>query len=99
MRVRLLKDAKEELSAAEIRYDEACEGLGFEFYEAIERAISEIARYPLRWPKDRISVRRFLVDRFPYRIFYLVRKSEIVVVAIMHTSRRPGYWQRRVTKK
>jgi hypothetical protein len=77
MRVKLLKGAKLELAAAELRYDEAYDGLGSEFYQAIESAIAEIAKHPLRWPKDQINVRRFLVDRFPYRIFYRVNKSDM----------------------
>jgi plasmid stabilization system protein ParE len=99
MRVKLSKGAKRELADAELRYDEAREGLGSEFYEAVLRAVAEIAQYPLRWPKEEIDVRRFVVERFPYRIFYQVRKNEVVVVAIMHTSRSPGYWRGRVTKK
>jgi hypothetical protein len=37
--------------------------------------------------------------RFPYAIFFEPRSDEIVIVAIMHTSRSPGYWRSRVTKK
>src|SRR5579862_9487314 len=99
MRVKLSKGAKREFADAELRYDEACEGLGSEFYEAVVKGIAEIAQYPLRWPREQINVRRFLVKRFPYRIIYQIRKNEVVVVAIMHASRRPGYWQYRVTKK
>jgi len=99
MRVRFLRGAKQELVDAEARYEAAQENLGFEFYEAIVLAIADIAQHPMRWPKEENDVRRFIVERFPYRIFYQVRKNEVVIVAIMHTSRGPGYWRGRVTKK
>ena len=99
MRVRLLRGAKQELADAEERYEAAQENLGSEFFEEIDAAISEIILHPFRWPKAYGEIRRHLVNRFPYAIFYQVRKSEVVIAAIMHTSRRPGYWQGRVTKK
>jgi hypothetical protein len=98
MRVKLSKGAKIELADAELKYDESREGLGSEFYGAVVQAITEIAQHPQRWPKEQIDVRRFVVERFPYRIFIKFAK-EVVVIAIMHTSRIPGYWRSRVTKR
>lgn len=99
MRVRFLKSAEQEFADAEERYEGSQEGLGAEFYQEIDHAISEIALHPIRWPTAHGDVRRLLANRFPYAIFYQVRINEVVIVAIMHTSRSPGYWRRRVTKK
>jgi hypothetical protein len=42
-------------------------------------------------------MRRVLTNRFPYAIIYLEYGDETLVVAIAHTSRRPGYWKNRMT--
>ncbi len=41
------------------------------------------------------KTRRLLLPRFPYQIVYRIRPGEIVVVAIAHSRRRPGYWKSR----
>ena len=41
------------------------------------------------------NTRRLLVSRFPYQIIYRVRPRKIVVVALAHVKRRPGYWKDR----
>lgn len=40
--------------------------------------------------------RRALARRFPYAVFFDVEPERAVVMAIAHTSRRPGYWGHRV---
>jgi plasmid stabilization system protein ParE len=39
--------------------------------------------------------RGLMVRRFPYQLIYYVRSDDIVLVAVAHTKRRPGYWKRR----
>ena len=41
------------------------------------------------------KTRRLFVARFPYQIVYRVRPREIVIVALAHLKRRPGYWKHR----
>jgi hypothetical protein len=43
------------------------------------------------------GTRKFVLQRFPFNIFYLSRETEIVVVAVAHQKRRPGYWSSRAT--
>lgn len=45
---------------------------------------------------SKVDLRRFVLHRFPYVIVYLVDPGEIVVLAVAHTRRRPGYWRRRL---
>ena len=73
---------------------------GHEFVDLVEHALGDLARNPLLsspvhgGPR---SVRRFLLDRFPYAIVFVEREHELLVVAIAHQRRRPGYWKRRLT--
>ncbi len=41
-------------------------------------------------------LRRLMVQRFPYQVIYELRSSEVVVIPIAHSKRRPGYWKTRV---
>lgn len=92
------------LAAARIELEEVCNfyesrrpGLGEEFAQEIERAIQRILDYPLAWPKvTRTSARCCATRRFPYGLIYVPRMDEILIVAVMHLHRRPGYWRRRL---
>ncbi|MCL2724887.1 MAG: type II toxin-antitoxin system RelE/ParE family toxin [Polyangiaceae bacterium] len=48
---------------------------------------------PLLYEPD---IRSAKVDRFPYRVVFLVAGDEIDVLAVAHAKRRPAYWRRRV---
>jgi mRNA-degrading endonuclease RelE of RelBE toxin-antitoxin system len=60
-----------------------------------------ISRQPLLFGVEESNrsarkVHRCPLLRFPYRIIYEVRENELVVLAVAHDRRRPGYWRRRV---
>jgi len=42
------------------------------------------------------NVRKFLLARFPYSVYYLSRDDEVLILAVAHGSRRPGYWRHRL---
>lgn len=66
------------------------------FVEEVIRAIGEISQAPTRWPQITHGVRKFLLRRFPFAVFYRELPSGIQVVAVAHSRRRPGYWKRRL---
>jgi len=91
----LHRRAQAELVEAADEYDRARPGLGDEFTVLVEQAIESILAAPQRWPLVDQRHRRYLLRRFPYSIFYRFDEAEIIVVAIAHRRRRPGYWSRR----
>jgi len=94
--LRNLKEAGEEFGAAVRWYEEQRPGLGAEFFDAVVQATSLIQTHPEAGPLSRDRrTRRVLVQRFPYQVVYRVSDDEIVVVAIAHPKRRPGYWRKR----
>lgn len=95
-RVRILREAAEELEAIARYYEEQRIGLGRAFLAEIRRAKTRIQERPLASRIERGEVRARSVARFPYRIYYRARDIEIVIVAIGHRRRRPGFWQARV---
>lgn len=96
-RIRNLTPAREEFEAAVQWYEEQRAGLGGEFFDAIVESISLIQDNPeIGTPSDHRRTRRVLVKRFPYQVVYRVLADEIVIVAVAHSKRRPGYWKIRI---
>jgi plasmid stabilization system protein ParE len=91
-------EARKELVAAAIWYDEQREGLGAEFLNAIDEVLAAIAESPSSFPREAYDerARRALVPRFPYAVVFLTRETDIRVVAVMHAKRLPGYWAYRM---
>ena len=97
MNVRLLDVAQQELDEAVEYYNAESPGLGDEFLLETLAAIARIQNFPNAWHPYTENTRRCQTRRFPYGITYQVLESEILVIAIAHMHRRPGYWRDRVT--
>jgi plasmid stabilization system protein ParE len=65
------------------------------FERAVEEAFEQILAAPLRWPIVWSQTHRYVMRQFPYVIAYLVEEKVVVVLAIAHAKRRPGYWAER----
>lgn len=66
------------------------------FKEAVDAAVRRIAEAPESMPRMSGPNRWVRVHRFRYILVFRPREpNEVVVVAVAHTSRRPGYWRRR----
>jgi plasmid stabilization system protein ParE len=88
--------AEDDLAEARAWYDNQREGLGDELLECVEEALDRIRRMPEAPAVLFEGVRRVLVRRFPYGVFYLVGDDEISVLAVYHSRRDPRGWQSRV---
>ena len=96
MRVEFHPEALEEFEAAARYYASRQSGLGLRFVASIESALSQIADAPERWRIFEADVRCYLVHVFPYAVLYSIEKDYILVNAVMHCHREPGYWRTRV---
>jgi plasmid stabilization system protein ParE len=88
--------ARDELAEAKRFYNRQQQGLGESFQREAQTAARLIQERPLAWQTEVEPVRRFLFDRFPYKMFYIIRAERIVVIAIAHQHRQPDYWVDRV---
>jgi plasmid stabilization system protein ParE len=98
--LRILPEAEEELAEAAAWYEEKRTGLGVELIAVVDRAFEEIADAPLAcglWRHER-PYRRKVLARFPYVIFFRLDGDAVVVVAVAHAKRRPGYWADRTRR-
>ncbi len=95
MRVRLHPEARAELREARKWYYDRSPLSATAFAHAVDGAVSRIIESPDRYPLAEHGTRQFVLRRFPFNIFYRADASEIVILAVAHQKRRPGYWLRR----
>ena len=97
--VRFHPEAEAEMIAAAQFYQERADGLGVRFLESVQTVVRHISNFPqsARVVRGR-SIRGSVAKTFPYSVVYCVRSDEIVVLAVAHHRRRPGYWKTRAVK-
>ena len=93
--VTILPPAEDDISDAFRWYEDKASGLGSEFMRALDACLSGIQRYPKSGSPVHKEVRRALLRRFPYGVFYLLEGETIIVIACFHASRDPKEWQKR----
>jgi len=94
-RVILLAEAREDALEAFRWYEKERRGLGKLFRASLNDTIQRIRHAPLASAVVYRDLRRTLVDRFPYGVFYRAQPGTILVVGIIHGHRDPSAWQRR----
>jgi plasmid stabilization system protein ParE len=88
-------EAAEEFEAAVDWYETREIGLGLDFAVEIHAAIQRASAMPNAWTRLSGNVRRVLVNRFPYGVLYEPGNAHLLVLAVMHLRREPGYWMAR----
>jgi plasmid stabilization system protein ParE len=96
MKAVFVEAAQAELKEAVAYYDIRSHGLGDEFAEEVEHTVSRVLARPTSWASLSPRARSCRTRRFPYRIVYQIREQEILIVAVMHQRRKPGYWEGRI---
>jgi toxin ParE1/3/4 len=66
------------------------------FINAVEDAVYRIRESPDRYIAIDEDVRRCMTRKFPYGILYTIEQDYVLIVAVMHCSREPGYWKNRL---
>jgi plasmid stabilization system protein ParE len=99
MKIVFLSPAQAELDDAFSWYEEQAVGLGYEFLNELDLALRLVATFPALQPQMTKKIRRCLVNRFPYGIYYGIKDDTIVVIAIAHLKRKPAYWITRMTEE
>lgn len=89
----LRKEAESDLTEAFEYYESCRENLGSDFVLCIEESLSRLSKNPKLNRKIHKDVRRALVKRFPYGVFYIVKDLDITVIGILHARKKPTQWQ------
>lgn len=98
MRHEFHPEALEEYKLAASWYAQREQKLALRFVAAVEEAIGRIVDAPTRWRVIEEDIRRCLTRVFPFAILYTMEDDYLLIVAVMHCSREPGYWQHRIAK-
>ena len=96
MIIRFTPEADAELAEARQWYAHQREDLDVEFMQCIDDALSRILLNSRQYPVVYKTLRRAVVRRFPFAVFYEVTADEIQVLAVFHSRRDPEKWKSRV---
>ena len=93
-RLDVRREALDELEEAAAWYEAHRPGLGLEFFAELERIIATVGERPHSFPSwsEGYPYHRATSPRFPYVVYIEKYDERVVVSAVAHTSRRPGYW-------
>jgi plasmid stabilization system protein ParE len=93
---RFLTPADEEMSEAASFYEAHSTGLGTHYLNEVQHVIDLVREYPELGQAVDQGLRRVVLHRFPFSLIYSVETDAIVIVAVAHQRRRPGYWKNRL---
>jgi plasmid stabilization system protein ParE len=94
--VRFTQTARAELIDAQDWYEGEAPGLGRRFRETVDAVTERMRGNPLQFPVVYKNVRRALLRRFPYSLFFVIEDDTgLLVIACFHASRDPAHWQKR----
>jgi len=98
MRYEFHPEALDEYEGA-ARFYAGCQvGLELRFITCVEAAFRQVSEAPTRWRVFEEDVRRCLVHVFPYAVIYSIESDYVLIIAVMHFSREPGYWRLRIER-
>ncbi|MGH6690922.1 MAG: type II toxin-antitoxin system RelE/ParE family toxin [Gammaproteobacteria bacterium] len=87
--------AERDIQSAYEWYESQRAGLGNEFLAALRERLEVVHGHPESSPVIYRGIRRAVVSRFPYFIFYVARPERVAVLAVLHHARNPAIWPRR----
>jgi plasmid stabilization system protein ParE len=95
-KVLLSDDAERDIDSTFVWYEIQKVGLGLDFIVSLNTGINRIKRNPFQYPVVFKEIRRHLLTKFPYCIYYFTEKEKTVkAIAVLHTGRNPQVWKRR----
>lgn len=89
--IKISKLAQQEIEESVEFYNLQKIGLGDDFHYDLFIAISNIRSFPNLYPNIKDKIKRCLLHRFPYSIFYTIKEQFIVILSVAHQHRKPRY--------
>jgi len=74
-------------------YESQLKGLGLRFVDELDVAIQRAQQNPQHYQAVYREIRRVLLRRFPYAVFFVAEPGRVVVLAILHQYEDPAKWQ------
>jgi plasmid stabilization system protein ParE len=90
-------EAEADLSEAYQWYEERVAGLGEQFLLSLDATMASIEREPQLYPVVyKGIVRRALIRRFPFGVYFINGERSTSVIGVVHAKRNPRVWRSRV---
>ena len=86
--------AERDIREARSWYRAHSEALEERFLGVLTRTLRNVVEHPFAYEEEEAEVRRVVLTPFPYRVYYHPLPDKVVVLAVVHTSRRPATWKR-----
>jgi len=94
--LRIIPEVVDDIELAKQWYNGKRSGLGDKLVNEVESAIRTIQNNPLQFQKKYKDLRQARTSRFPYLISYLIDKLEIIILSVLHGSRNPKEFIKRL---
>jgi plasmid stabilization system protein ParE len=91
----LRPEAQADIEQAALYYEEQRPRLGLRFISELERFFSRVIESPQQFPELEEGVRRGLLHRFPFGIYFIAEGERTIVLAVLHHHRQPDVWKQR----
>ena len=91
MILKLSKIAQTEIEDAKGYYNLQQDNLGVAFKKDIQNTIDNIINFPKLYPNITSNIKRAILHRFPYSIFYTINEDTIIILTVSHQHRKPIY--------
>ena len=91
-----LPEARDEFWAAALFYESKEVGLGVRFRDEVAHVIERIVADPYLWRERTGGYRRVNCPVYTHYVAYFIRAETIVIAAVAHGHRQPGYWIGRI---
>jgi len=89
-KVQVRRAAEVDIAEAQLWYEAQRSGLGAEFHSEVSQVIHRLADTPLIYQVVHRDVRRAIVHRFPYLVWYRVRGEHVTVLACTYAGQDPS---------
>ena len=76
-------------------YEAELEGLGTRFLESVDAGFERITASPLHYSEIAGGIRRKLLNKFPFGLFFVFEDEEVGVLAVLQHSQSPNIWKGR----
>ena len=77
-------------------YEKKLQGLGERFYHNFLRCLEDIQSSPFAYSYIKNPVRRHLIEKFPYKVYYTITDEKIFIIGISHAKRSNAFIKRRL---
>ncbi len=88
-------EAEQDIEEAAKWYEQQRAGLGYDFLQEVEKTAQRVSENMMGFEKVHKNLRRAVIKRFPFNLFYLYEQKTVIIIAVIHGSRHPKKWQYR----